>query len=263
MAKLQGQTALLEEAKAAVADMQAAGLFEGDEDPAPGEYLARLNTALDLGSRALLAVGEMFRATDGDAPNCINRDEMLRILSRYGLGVNADEESPFEALRRSKAYVHDRLDAAGVDPHHEQNALNGCRIGARLDDILKPATTRSQVLKPDTYPWFSAARELPAGSDPVGVWIILKSGGGALAAVYAEGGICRIGLRWQSLARDNAPEQNFTTSDIAWWAYRPFQVWTPPAPVGLSQVTNGEGVNLNGVASFSGPKSERRSGDGC
>ncbi|MGY3091100.1 hypothetical protein ACVWYF_004164 [Hymenobacter sp. UYAg731] len=40
------------------------------------------------------------------------------------------------ALRRFKAYVHERLDAAGIDKHEEQNALNGCRIGARLTDVL-------------------------------------------------------------------------------------------------------------------------------
>lgn len=36
-----------------------------------------------------------------------------------------------------KAYVHRRLDEAGIDPHEEQNALNGCRIGARLDDVFR------------------------------------------------------------------------------------------------------------------------------
>lgn len=45
--------------------------------------------------------------------------------------------SELEALRKFKAYVHQRLDDAGVDPHAEQNALNGCRIGARLDDVLR------------------------------------------------------------------------------------------------------------------------------
>ena len=35
-----------------------------------------------------------------------------------------------------KQYVHERLDAAGVDKHEEQNAINGCRIGARLTDVL-------------------------------------------------------------------------------------------------------------------------------
>ncbi|MCC3156453.1 hypothetical protein LJ737_04345 [Hymenobacter sp. 15J16-1T3B] len=39
-------------------------------------------------------------------------------------------------LRRFKTYVHSRLDQAGIDAHEAQNAVNGCRIGARLDDVL-------------------------------------------------------------------------------------------------------------------------------
>jgi hypothetical protein len=38
-----------------------------------------------------------------------------------------------------KTYVHNRLDTAGIDKHEEQNAINGCRIGARLDDVLAAA----------------------------------------------------------------------------------------------------------------------------
>jgi hypothetical protein len=41
-----------------------------------------------------------------------------------------------EKLKKFKQYVHDRLDAAGIDKHEEQNATNGCRIGARLNDLL-------------------------------------------------------------------------------------------------------------------------------
>jgi hypothetical protein len=44
--------------------------------------------------------------------------------------------SELEAAEKFKKYVHDRLDAAGIDKHEEQNALNGCRIGSRLDDVL-------------------------------------------------------------------------------------------------------------------------------
>lgn len=41
-----------------------------------------------------------------------------------------------EKLQKFKDYVHKRLDDAGVDKHEEQNVINGCRIGARLDDVL-------------------------------------------------------------------------------------------------------------------------------
>lgn len=40
-----------------------------------------------------------------------------------------------DAAERFKAYVHDRLDAMGIDPHTEANATTGCRIGPRLDDV--------------------------------------------------------------------------------------------------------------------------------
>lgn len=45
------------------------------------------------------------------------------------------EQKEMEKLQAFKKYVHDRLDALGIDKHEEQNAINGCRIGSRIDDI--------------------------------------------------------------------------------------------------------------------------------
>lgn len=46
------------------------------------------------------------------------------------------EQKKMEKLQAFKKYVHDRLDALGIDKHEEQNAINGCRIGSRIDDIV-------------------------------------------------------------------------------------------------------------------------------
>lgn len=39
------------------------------------------------------------------------------------------------ALQSFKSYVHQRFDEANIDRHEEQNAINGCRVGARFDDL--------------------------------------------------------------------------------------------------------------------------------
>ena len=44
-----------------------------------------------------------------------------------------------QKLERFKEYVHRRLDEAGIptDPDPENNTKTGCRIGSRLDLVLK------------------------------------------------------------------------------------------------------------------------------
>lgn len=54
-----------------------------------------------------------------------------------------------DALAAFKKYVHDRLTAAGIPEHEEANAVNGCRIGARLDDVLGVDVAALQVLVDD------------------------------------------------------------------------------------------------------------------
>lgn len=39
------------------------------------------------------------------------------------------------ALQAFKDYVHHRFDEANIDRHDEQNAINGCRVGKRFDDL--------------------------------------------------------------------------------------------------------------------------------
>lgn len=48
-----------------------------------------------------------------------------------------------EEAEKFKKYVHDRLDEIEIDKHEEQNAINGCRIGARLNDVV---TQTAQLL---------------------------------------------------------------------------------------------------------------------
>jgi hypothetical protein len=56
-----------------------------------------------------------------------------------------------QGLKKFKSYVHERLDAAGIDKHEEQNATTGCRIGARLTDILGDHQLANlRVQEPDT-----------------------------------------------------------------------------------------------------------------
>ena len=55
-------------------------------------------------------------------------------------------------LQKFKDYVHQRLDIAGVHPHGEQNAINGCRIGSRLDDVLDVFQAAKAYAVPDFVP---------------------------------------------------------------------------------------------------------------
>jgi plasmid maintenance system antidote protein VapI len=41
-----------------------------------------------------------------------------------------------QKLQGFKTYVHERLTAAGIDECEAANAVNGCRIGARLDEVF-------------------------------------------------------------------------------------------------------------------------------
>jgi len=56
---------------------------------------------------------------------------------------SASYQAKAVALQQFKDYVHGRLDAAGIDKCEEQNALNGCRIGARLDAVLAQLEAKS------------------------------------------------------------------------------------------------------------------------
>lgn len=63
------------------------------------------------------------------------RVEMARDIHKAN-AARITAEAALTQAQQFKKYVHDRLDAAGIAKHEEQNALNGCRIGARLDDVL-------------------------------------------------------------------------------------------------------------------------------
>jgi hypothetical protein len=53
--------------------------------------------------------------------------------------VNTELVEQVAKLSAFKQFVHDTLDAAGVDKHEEQNATTGCRVGARLRDLIESA----------------------------------------------------------------------------------------------------------------------------
>lgn len=91
----------------------------GDADTAEHRYLALSQ-----------AIGTLHQHTRGTVA-----EDIWALFTAFSARVLAE----LSAARRFKAYVHARLDAAGVDPHAEQNTINGCRIGARLDDLIRAA----------------------------------------------------------------------------------------------------------------------------
>lgn len=61
-----------------------------------------------------------------DADHADNTARLLRSL-----------QDSVEAGQRFKAYVHERLDEAGVSTHPEgPHSAAGCRVGDRLDEVL-------------------------------------------------------------------------------------------------------------------------------
>ena len=68
--------------------------------------------------------------------------EMMRTSSLRLWGVKPLREigEEVEALRAFKAYVHKRLDDAGVATHpNGPHSKEGCRVGDRLDIIFEAA----------------------------------------------------------------------------------------------------------------------------
>lgn len=70
----------------------------------------------------------------------------LRAASEQGVALYdrllATERGKVEALAAFKAYVHQRLDAAGIPTHPDgQHSKQGCRVGDRLDIALAKPTT--------------------------------------------------------------------------------------------------------------------------
>lgn len=104
--------------------------------------------------------------------------------------VSASEHESQSAPGKFKAYVHKRLDDAGVptDPYPDRTASTGCRIGCRLDWVIarmivspapesgKPSLPAGYVV-PQGYEWTGEVR-MPKN----GEWYIDKSYGPLSAA---------------------------------------------------------------------------------
>ena len=72
----------------------------------------------------------------------------------------ATQQEQIAKLQAFKDFVHTTLDAAGVDKHEEQNATTGCRVGARLRDVIEASTLASPVAQ-----WVSVVDRLPTEPD--------------------------------------------------------------------------------------------------
>lgn len=74
------------------------------------------------------------------------------------VGTMAELEAEVAALRRFKAYVHQRLDEAGIPTHPDgPHSKEGCRIGDRLDIALRGRVKALAAFKE----WYQ--REYPHG----------------------------------------------------------------------------------------------------
>lgn len=108
------------------------------------------------------------------------------------LSLLEDKDLVIKALQDFKDYVHTRLDAAGVpeNPQPPKHALEGCRIGDRLDWVLgREWLRRGEQLEATMGNIYREGKHpLPTGM----YRLFWKSGGSDLAAV----GSMHDGTRW-------------------------------------------------------------------
>lgn len=64
-----------------------------------------------------------------------DKQEAYAVLIKNAVNALPGLLARVRALQAFKEYVHQRFDEANIDGHHEQNAINGCRVGARFDDL--------------------------------------------------------------------------------------------------------------------------------
>jgi hypothetical protein len=120
-------------------------------NPAEQQAIANINKALD------------FDANPGLWADCGEVDVPVLVQAVERL---SEEVCKLDAF---KTYVHNRLDAAGIDKHKEQNALNGCRIGARLTDVLSAATPVGGDVADR---WVKCDGEADYQAEEVWVWVV-------------------------------------------------------------------------------------------
>ncbi len=109
--------------------------------------------AIDWKARAEKAEAEVTRLTNEhaqrDAANLIKRDQWSAMNARLAAAdaALAAAEQKRDALAAFKAYVHQRLDDAGipVDPPSSHRDA-GCRIGGRLDALLAKVASARAVM---------------------------------------------------------------------------------------------------------------------
>lgn len=101
-----------------------------------GELARVILRAVPWESSAVVRVQQVADTMDARVQDLQTELDVYK-ASREGLQeILAKTRTERDDLQAFKDYVHARLDTAGVDRHDEQNAINGCRIGARLDDVL-------------------------------------------------------------------------------------------------------------------------------
>ena len=125
-----------------------------------------------------------------------------------------DLQQQVEKLQAFKDFVHTTLDKASVNKHEEQNATTGCRVGARLADLIRAA----------------APAATPAPADAAG------------AGVLAHAQLERIKARHATIVSngDNEPADNVIGLLLRHIAATP----TPPAATAPATAAGEAGVSV-------------------
>jgi hypothetical protein len=123
-------------------------LEKGGLDKGVIEYVHGLKAALKAEAKAYVEANEIISKLRSRRVHMISRIMYLAYgstehIGQWDVAMNAAEKK-IVALQDFKSYVHMRLDEAGIDKH-------GCRIGARLTDILGDHQLANlRVQEPDT-----------------------------------------------------------------------------------------------------------------
>ncbi|WP_324671067.1 DUF551 domain-containing protein [Hymenobacter sp. GOD-10R] len=143
----------------------------------------------------------------------------------YTAGYNA-AVAQIEKLQAFKDYVHGRLDQQAVDAHEEQNAINGCRIGARLDDVfhaLQVSVSANALLLNErkAQAWISVTELLPVDEvhnheNPFGTTLYLVARP-AQAYVSAHALGYRYDGDWYIVQEGAGDEADFIDNTVTHW----------------------------------------------
>lgn len=126
-------------------------IFYGEADKnKPGQYSPanlQLFNAEDYDREDLDTEVEGFNIQPGLAEDDARFVAAMRNALPVLLARLAATEAKAASLQAFKDFVHTTLDNAGVDKHEEQNATTGCRVGARLDDLVNGVAQAEALVK--------------------------------------------------------------------------------------------------------------------